>query len=614
MRRRDFVGLSIAAITGLAVPSVAAPVRRPAVRAAIVIGVDKAGDFPALNAAASGARQVADWLRSEGFEAKLFMDDQKPVESRELKAAIKELVNRGTLDQLVIYFSGHGFLNSYTEYWLLSGAPNDVDEAICLQESVELARRSAIRSVVFVSDACRSTPTSLGTSRVRGSVVFPNSSASSDVHTDIDQFLATLPGDPAFEVSVSESAPEFQGIYTASFLSAFKNPTSAMVRTVDGMSFVHNRSLRLYLEVDVRKRAESKSIRLRQRPDARVESDYDTYIGRVITVSSGPAPPSPATLNDVAHLELNRAGANLSDSARVMSVSELSDVATRTGFDKAQQLILRTQEPRPPEMFVRQLQTGLTVTGVVILGAAANPRIRVEILDAGDGDRRPAFVRADLGGESAGSVALHFANGNGTVLAVLREFIASVTVDDGKVTNVSYIPSRSSSRWQEYERESDRLDRLRAAVATSARFGQFRIEGEPQTRNQMAEQLADQIRILKGLDPTLGIYAAYAYAEAGLMDKVRSVRDFMRGDLQTDLFDVVMLSGSTSEMRPLITEQLLPFCPMLSQGWNLLRVKGVRLSPKIAEARDHLLGALWTTFDEAGMRIVRNALQAGAVQ
>jgi len=612
MRRRDFIGLSIASIAGLAATSVAAQGRRPAVRAAMVIGVNRAGNLPVLNAAASGARQVADWLRSEGFEVRLFTDHERSVGTRELINTMAELVNRGTLDQLLIYFSGHGFLNSYTEFWLLSGAPNDVNEAICLKESVELARQSAIPSVVFISDACRSTPTSLGTSRVRGSVVFPSSSARSDIHTDIDQFLATHPGDPAFEISVSESAPEFQGIYTASFLNAFQNPNRSMVRTVDGLSFVPNRSLRLYLEVEVRKIAEEKSIRLPQRPDAIIESDYDTYIGRVTTVSPTPTGSSPATINDVANLELHRAGASLSDSARIMNVRELGDVASSTGYDSAQQLILRTQEPRPPPMFVSQLQTGLAVTGAALVAAVANPRIRVEILDAGDGDRRPAFARVDLGDESAGSVALHFANRNGTALAVLRGFIASVTVDDGKVNNVSYIPSQGSSRRLEYERERDRLDRLRAAVATSAKFGQLRIEGEPQTRNQMAEQLADRIRVLKGLDPTLGIYAAYAYADAGLMEKVRSVRDFMRDDLRADLFDVVMLSSS--EMRPIVTEQLLPFCPMLSQGWNLLRVKDVRLSPKIAGVRDHLQSALWTTFDETGMRMIGSALQGGGLR
>src|SRR5262249_45962568 len=157
-------------------------------------------------------------------------------------------------DQLLIYFSGHGFLNGYTEYWLLSGAPSDVNEAISLGESVELARESGISSVIFISDACRSTPTTLGASRVRGSVVFPSSATASNVPTEVDQFLATHPGDPAFEIPASDSVPAFQGIYTAAFLTAFQGPPSAFVRaTSDGTTFVPNRSLKKYLEIIVPK-------------------------------------------------------------------------------------------------------------------------------------------------------------------------------------------------------------------------------------------------------------------------------------------------------------------------------------------------------------------------
>jgi uncharacterized caspase-like protein len=76
----------------------------------VVIGVNKPQGLPALSAAVSGARLISDWLRFQGFEVKLFTDDQQPVQSSQLTQAITDLVNRGTLDQLLIYFSGHGFL------------------------------------------------------------------------------------------------------------------------------------------------------------------------------------------------------------------------------------------------------------------------------------------------------------------------------------------------------------------------------------------------------------------------------------------------------------------------------------------------------------------------
>ena len=149
MRRRDFIAASAASLTGLAVYPLRGAERGALVRAAVVIGVDKLKGLPPLRAAVSGARLISDWLSSQGFEVKLFTDDQNPVQSSQLTRAITELVNRSTLDQLLIYFSGHGFLNGYTEYWLLSGAPADVNEAISLGESVELAREFGIASVIF---------------------------------------------------------------------------------------------------------------------------------------------------------------------------------------------------------------------------------------------------------------------------------------------------------------------------------------------------------------------------------------------------------------------------------------------------------------------------------
>src|SRR6266568_2038197 len=103
MRRRDLI---------LGGAAVAASLRAEAVlgqpgpnRAAVVIGVNKAGNFPVLSAAASGAQNVAEWLKAENFEVKLFTDGTKAVRVNDIFDAVSEFVNRGTLDQLLIYFS-----------------------------------------------------------------------------------------------------------------------------------------------------------------------------------------------------------------------------------------------------------------------------------------------------------------------------------------------------------------------------------------------------------------------------------------------------------------------------------------------------------------------------
>ena len=125
-------------------------------------------------------------------------------------------------------------------------------------------------------------------------------------------------------------------------------------------------------------------------------------------------------------------------------------------------------------------------------------------------------------------------------------------------------------------------------------------------KHEIKSRLANKIRVLKGVDPTLGLYAAYAYSDAGIRLQVRSVRDFMRDDLGGDLFDVAMLA----RLMP-ASDRVAPFCPMLTQGWNLLEPKIIRAFSQVSALRPHLRQALWTTFDAEGFDIAREALQRG---
>lgn len=602
MKRRDFLagGLAIAgALAGRAANA------QPVKRAAIVIGVDKVGDLPRLNAAASGARTVADWLGAEGFAVKRFIDDQNPVRVGDIEPVVRELVERGTLEQLVIYFAGHGFINHSSEIWLLSDARRNGNEAISLTEAREAARSFGVPNVVFISDACRSLADSLQTRNVRGSLIFPNTPLIGPVATEVDKFLATRIGDPAWEVSVANSVRDFQGIYTTSFLEAFKSPYPEMVHTVDGKAVVPNRRLKAYLAKEVPKRAQAASIQLKQYPDAEVCSDEPTYIGRVTSTARVAAGAPAPTLADVAS---NAIGTAIGGGTAQPGNPAVRALASESGYDTASNTIVRARG-LPAQLPAR---TGFVVSGQNVRSVTAKPPIRTKFGNS-SGDPT-AMVEVDLGNVPAASVALRFADGSGTVVAALDYYVGTVVVDQGRVTNVSYVPSRQSPMWSAYSSEANRLEQLRAAVATAARFGVFRIEGPKNVRNQQGGRLADRIRMLKGIDPTLGLYAAYAYADAGLTDGVRSVRSYMRNDLRgVDLFDVLMLTGEMSGKTAGNPAGPYPFCPMLSQGWGLLRVRDVRLPARIEAVREHIRPSLWTTIDGEGMQTVEDVLRAGQV-
>ena len=118
--------------------------------------------------------------------------------------------------------------------------------------------------------------------------------------------------------------------------------------------------------------------------------------------------------------------------------------------------------------------------------------------------------------------------------------------------------------------------------------------------------------MMKGIDPTLGIYAAYAYSDAGLPNQVSSVRNIMGGDLGVDIFDVAMLADALNG-KPARAATVSPACPMLAQGWNYLRIKEIRLTEAFEFARDHLKPSLWTTFNETGMQRIMGANAGGGV-
>ena len=127
-------------------------------RAVILIGVRKTGKLQPLQAVSSGVQAMKSWAEAQGIGANdiiTITDDSGPVTARVIKHAVRKITDRGTCEQLIVYFAGHGVNIRYGEYWLLSGAPDDTQEAVNVEGSVVLARQCGIPHVVFISDACR---------------------------------------------------------------------------------------------------------------------------------------------------------------------------------------------------------------------------------------------------------------------------------------------------------------------------------------------------------------------------------------------------------------------------------------------------------------------------
>lgn len=581
-------------------------------RAALLIGVDRTGGLTPLHSAAAGARRIADWLQKDWFpdgqtnsanSSIICLTDGngKSVTISEVSTALKTLVtNPPRYDLLLVYFSGHGLWQARSDVWLLSGAPVAPTEAVNLNASMDLAKYSGIPNVVFVSDACRSLPDSRSGAFVTGEQIFPNYPQIVKA-SKIDFFKATSEAQSAFEGKISG---EMQSLLTAALRAAYREPEPQMILTLaDGaktLEVVPNRRLEGFLQRKVNALLDSIESMQPQEIEVNVPSDETVYIAHV--------EPSGATEEAVAVKSLKRAtslsnlGSVAADAVRDVLATrglhgELDELLTPLEDDAESGVKARTLAISPDHM---ESETGFVIRGVivgrVVLSVVEHP-LSAELLTNGRDDGVALVrVRSMLGARprvpqgTVSSIGVEFDDGRSTVFAALPGYIGHVLVDDRGVANVNYVPSGQNPRWEQYATRKAKIDRLRAMVALAIDGERFRIRSPSE-----GAALAARIRMSKGEDPTLGLYAAYAFSQAGDEVNVVDVMRFMRLDLGADLFDVRLLaSRQLDALGP--KPPVVPFCPMLTQTWSLLASRNVERASELQRLIPHLRNSLWTTF------------------
>ena len=228
-------------------------------RGGVFIGVDRTkGGMPTLRAAASSAKKMYDWAIAPAYGAmepqyvRLISDANGAVVTVEqIKTAVREVIAQG-VDQLILYFSGHGMIINNLETWLLSDAPDDGDAAISVTRSAQAARFGVTPHVVIVSDACRTPAQELQTQSVNGASAFPNNPTEAP-EKRVDVFYATAPGRAALELNTTDS----QGIYTEVLHEALTGAAPDVLEageSGDAARYIWSGPLGEYLETAVAER------------------------------------------------------------------------------------------------------------------------------------------------------------------------------------------------------------------------------------------------------------------------------------------------------------------------------------------------------------------------
>lgn len=573
-------------------------------QSALVIGVNQTGGLPPLSGAVSGAEDFSDWAKAQDMSVTLITDAKgQEIRVSDLQDAIDQIISPRNCKKLIVYFSGHGFLlGPNLELWLLPKAPQRSQEAVNVRLSMDHARYSGIDHVIFVSDACRSGGPTHQHRTVSGTAIFPPP-ATYEFDGKVDSFYATRPGDVALEYKTENDAvSNFKGLFTECLISALNGKAPQIVTKASSNSqerwLVLSENLESHLETTVPIEAANISIKLSQTPIVISESRLPQYFGELRNPSQsvrsgagggGNIPPQPglrrivtAAQGDVLSMHSDNAltAQDASGDEEMTFVDQVDRIVSATGRDHF------------------ETETGFTVYGEVS-GVTIAKGWRAQPFEE-DGAIQIRVDPASL--DAACSILIEFEQQFGTVLAVKPGFIGTVLVEDGKVISVNYTPSSGSPLYNnEYKPLADRIERRRAFAATAMRHGMFELDEEE------ASDAGRYLRMLKKLDPTLGIYASYAYQKAGRLKAIRSVVDYMADDGLVP-YDVLLLARQ-EEPWPLFA----PFCPMLRQGWALLELHPPSLQ-RLAGYRTELLPSLWTVFTAEGSARIREGLESEEIQ
>ncbi len=661
-------------------------------RIALSIGISTTKGLADLPAAAPSARVFADWARGHGFDVREFNSQDKPVTSEALLAAGKEIADTKGIEQVFVFFAGHGVAAGHDEdYWLLSGGYEDPIDASASTTRARANRR--LRHVAFFADACRTSVPSQFFSVAKGSpAVFP-SRASGNTNAVVDIFNSTISGRSAMEVierGTDQQIIDAHGIFTKALQDAL-NGDVGEVRSLHpstGATVIYAGRLKPYLDRIVPEES-SRLTGRRQTPDIRPTSGQEHALielgppqqGTLVIRAKHPDG-SPAAGSSIAVLEMSNVanpierasgdgpeltetlpagiyGVRATKPGYVQEPLAPEPLALLTGRNADNEVLLRPsmglagdstgpeaqlveryvldqsgrRADRPSEDGVytvvhEDVLTGRVRTELRVMEAGADPTLAhpIEADDEVEGRlaefaRAPtrhsfetetgisitgAFIQAVLGpnegwgqepgyafvrGYRPGSVMVQFEDGLWGGFAHFPGFLGEAVLSESGVESLRYRPAPGGP-WDESE-DPDEERRLLVLAEAAFRAGRTSLLGADFV------EVAGRMREFKHRNPMLGVYAAYAYAEADEVERVDDMIGYFVAREQAVPYDIVMLSSRRlDDVREYVP--VAPDFPILRRGWSrILRAEAP--PPLLVDLPSAPTTAMFTTFpDEAG--------------
>lgn len=618
----------------------------------ICIGVDKVDGLTPLTAAAQGAIDFEAWAKSQNYSTTLFTDNEgQPVYTHEIFKEINRIVTGQICTKLIIYFAGHGILKSPNqEQWLLTDARNNFNESINVAGSIDLARISGIPYIVFISDACRILPNELALTG-NGSVIF--STGNSNRKSAIDLFYATRPGNVANEFSSKINSERF-GLFTKVLLeilngshhdlincephtgmliplSSYTNPDMAhkYADLTPSEWVIKSPYIETPLVDLVEERAAAIKATLNQSPDITIQYQANKPYLSIFAPDIADTTPSKTdaelaskhsseaksfnsisdnflevkkTIQEKSKDDLNNGvqepfGSYQKFTSVLKEVESRQDMASLQ-YDPKSRLIKNAEKifaSRGKQSF--ETHTGFTIVGQKIADVLVKGN-HLEIFTQYDA------IQVRILDDTLLSALILLPGGKSIPVAILSGYIGTLVFEKGRLLTINYTPSGNTWRYGEFKEKEDEIKFARAFVASAANegfnYGKIFANEFKENGHWHYQEAGSLLRMQKAIDPSLGIYASYAYLQEGKTEEIQSVYNYMLMDNDTMPFDVAMLANNGLMQ----VNNFAPFCPMLALGWAYRQKFEDFLHPDIREASLHLVPNLWTTFDKKGTRII----------
>ena len=636
-------------------------------RASVLVGVRKTGGgLPVLHAVGSGVEMMAKWANSQlccGMQEVIVLSDannehgeavdngaRQAVKAYEITEAITKLVEGG-LQQLIVYFAGHGANVRYNELWLLSGAPQAASEAVNLKGSIEIAKQCGVAHIVIIADACRTAAATLQAQAVEGSLVFP-SNPSARRPGKVDVFYAAVVGRPALELQeAAEAQRKFIAVYTKSLAEGL-NGKAPLETAIDGdrqLQVVRSWPLQRYLERAVPNELErlNAPISLEQAPDAEIMSPPESWISQpnvdllqVVAAASnsigqvrrgglrqlesgGNALPSKHEdrfSKQALHSSRSSDARRLPQSGSMPHVAKDQPTSLRNQAQSAITSALYSKSQRAirgpttggysygsVDEYAARARQGLRTTDLPSCGFVTRGIEVAEVFTTSAAaeqlDRNQVHFPSLRG--PAASVLIVLKNGYGTLLPVIQNYVATLNFDEGELAEVSYELISGFQFGEDVAHGLKALGPLRQTAAAASRLGV--LSPNVEHRGNLTA-IADRLSAVDWLDISLDIYFAYAFASQGQDGLIKAMQCALRSKLEVELFDIALLLRGPGRKRGSMKQNVFPPVPLLTRGWALLNALGVVLPPSLRDVAKHVTNSPWTLFDKGGVDKVRASI------